>query len=117
MAETWSAKKAVCLTCRKSMSAADRAPDPMTHLTIVCSCGSLGHVVRFTHDPIDDQIFVDVTLDPECRWWQRALAALRYVFRPHALCGFHGVSEVIVEPADRAKLREWVNALPFNGGT
>lgn len=105
----------ICLTCRRSMAAADHAPDPTTYLALACTCGSLGHVVRFSHDPIDDQLYVHVSLDREPRWWRRALLAFRYVFSGH-VCRYYDSAEVFVAQGDRAKLRAWVDAVPWPGG-
>lgn len=81
-----------------------------SELIIICSCHTLDHAIRFSYWPDDDTLFVDVTMPP-LSWWKRIAVAFRYVFTD--VCPFGSYAEVVIGDDDRAKLRAWVEAVPW----
>jgi hypothetical protein len=84
-------------------------------LVLVCSCSSLGHVVRFSRwswecssggETQHFEAYVDVALDARDPLWSRIKAAIRHVLG--RTCAYGIAAEVIVSEGDLPKLREWI---------
>lgn len=45
-----------------------------------CACSSVEHTLRFVLDKDDDEIYVEMHLNPCLPWYKRVWQAVRYVF-------------------------------------
>jgi hypothetical protein len=70
-----------------------------------CACSDFNHVIRFTFDPEDGEVYLDVRLNAYEPWWKRVWYALRYVFgfKPPAY-GHYDCT--ILRPDDFARLHD-----------
>lgn len=84
--------------------------DEQDDLILACSCAALDHVVRFGRS-VDQEghsdLYVSVSLVRERSFWRRLKTSLRYLFRGN-VCRYVCATEVLVEPSDLPKLREWL---------
>lgn len=52
----------------------------LKHVYTECDCGSDEHVIRFTFDEDDGDLYMSVFLNQYQSWWQRIWIAVKYVF-------------------------------------
>lgn len=84
-------------------------------LICVCSCSSLDHSVRFSYWPKSKYdmpetkplVTLDMILNQERSFWKRVVTAFRYLFT--GVCRYGTVAEIILEPKDFPKIREWLD--------
>lgn len=84
-------------------------------LIITCSCSRLDHAVRFSFFPCGPgnsndgsfEAYVDVSLDPGRRFWDRLKTSWRYLWRQ--TCGFGNCCEILVKDRDLQKIRAWLD--------
>lgn len=70
---------------------------------VTCKCTSMDHIVRFSYEPDDCELYVTVHLAP-LPFWKRVKNALRYVFGRRSRYGDH--EEVIVDESSAFILLE-----------
>lgn len=73
-----------------------------------CQCSDFGHVVRFTLDPDNGTVYLDVRLNPYLPWYRRLWVAVLYLFvRPKAHGGLGQYYDVtLLSPADFGRLHD-----------
>lgn len=69
-----------------------------------CQCNSFDHLVRFTLDPEDGDVYLDVRLNHWVPWWKRAWNAVRYVFKRASAIGHYDC--VLLKEEDYDRLRD-----------
>ncbi len=68
-----------------------------------CQCSDFNHVVRFTLDPSDGEVWLDVRLNHYDPWWKRVWNAVRYVFKRDVAYGHYDVTMLREEDYDRLR--------------
>lgn len=75
----------------------------LQHEHLVCQCSDFRHDIRFTFDPHDGDIWLDVNLVAVDPWYKRILTAIKYVFGKDRAYGDYDCTLLRIE--DYAKLR------------
>lgn len=68
-----------------------------------CQCSDFNHTVRFTLDPSDGELWLDVHLNYCDPWWKRILNVVKYVFKRPAAYGHYDVTMIREEDYDRIR--------------
>jgi len=69
-----------------------------------CRCSDFGHTIRFTLDPEDGEIYLEIHLDLMRPWYKRWWQGIRYMFgKPASYCGNYDVT--CLKPEDFPRLR------------
>lgn len=68
-----------------------------------CQCSDFQHSFRFTLDPEDGEVWLDVHLANWLPWYKRVWAALRYVFKCDRAYGHYDVTILRDEDYDRLR--------------
>lgn len=79
---------------------------------ILCKCGSSEHQIIFKwfdDDIIDGQVYMDVLINPEYKWWKRVIRAIKYIFGYRSKYGMF--DEIILDKKDIPKLKRIVEYL------
>jgi hypothetical protein len=77
-------------------------PDPLIRKYYDCQCSCLDHVIRFTIDPYDGDIWLEVKMN-KFKWYERLLIAVKYIF------GFSNTShyeETLLRHEDFKEIKE-----------
>lgn len=71
---------------------------------VECMCTDLGHTVRFSFDPSDGELWLDVHLHRWQPWYKRIVMAFRYVF---GFAPSHGhYDTTIIDLGDATRIRD-----------
>lgn len=68
-----------------------------------CQCSDFNHTVRFTLDPRDGDVYLDVRLNYWDRWYKRIWNAIKYVFKRDVAYGHYDVTLLKEEDYDRLR--------------
>lgn len=68
-----------------------------------CQCSDFGHTIRFTHDPQDGEVWLEVQLRTYEPWHKRVWNALRYVFHKPVTSGHFDCTVLREEDYDRLR--------------
>lgn len=68
-----------------------------------CACSDFNHTVRFTLDPDDGDLYIDVRLNNWGHWYTRIWTAIRYIFKRHVAYGHYDVTILRDEDYDRMR--------------
>lgn len=74
---------------------------------LICKCHSPEHQIIFHR--LDGDVYMDVLLNPEWKWWKRVREAIKYIFGHKSNYGMF--DEVILKREDADKLQDIVNYL------
>lgn len=74
-------------------------------LYVECLCGSPDHLVSFYRD--DEDVGINVQMNPYLPIWRRVLVAFQYVFGHASRCHW---SDALLSAEDRARVAEFVGA-------
>lgn len=75
---------------------------------LICKCCNSEHQMRFMWWD-DGQVYVDVLLNPEYRWWKRIIRAIKYIFGYRSKYGMF--DEFILDKNDVPKLEKIIEYL------
>lgn len=71
---------------------------------VECQCSDFNHIFRFTLDPEDGDLWLDVRLNYYDPWYKRIWTAIKYVFKRTSRYGDYDVT--MLRPEDLPRLRE-----------
>lgn len=66
-----------------------------------CQCSDFNHTFRFTLDPSDGELWLDVRLNRYEPWYRRVWIAVRYVFKRPEAYGHYDITMLREEDYDR----------------
>jgi hypothetical protein len=69
-----------------------------------CQCSDFNHVIRFTFDEEDGEVWLDVRLNYFEPWYKRVWNAIRFVFKRPVAYGHYDVT--MVREEDYARLHD-----------
>ena len=72
-----------------------------------CTCSLMEHTVRFTYDPVDNELYSEIHMDSSNSLWKRICLATRYIFGKSCNYGHYG--NWILQEEDCTRLVELVN--------
>jgi hypothetical protein len=72
-----------------------------------CQCSDFNHTVRFTLDPDDGEVWIDVRLNYCDPLWKRVWNAVRYVFKRPVAYGHYDVT--MLREEDFGRLHQMLN--------
>lgn len=78
---------------------------------LICKCHSPEHQIIFRRidDDDDKEVYMEILLNPEWKWWKRVREAVKYIFGHKSDYGMF--DEVILKREDADKLQNIVNYL------
>lgn len=76
---------------------------------LICKCYSPEHQVLFRWFDDDEEVYMEVLLNPEYKWWKRVWIAIKYIFGYK--CKYGMFDEVILNKEDVPKLEKIVEYL------
>lgn len=68
-----------------------------------CQCSDFNHTVRFTLDPQDGDVYLEVRMNYFDPWYKRIWNAVKYVFKRDVAYGFFDVTMLKDEDYDRVR--------------
>lgn len=69
-----------------------------------CQCSDFRHDIRFTLDPEDGQLWLEVNLEPIHTWYKRVWIAIKYVFGKDRAYGYYDCT--LMRTEDYPRLRK-----------
>ena len=76
---------------------------------LICKCHSSEHQVIFTWFDDDEEVYMEVLLNTEYKWWKRIWVAIKYIFGYK--CKYGMFDEVILNKEDVPKLEKIIEYL------
>jgi hypothetical protein len=70
---------------------------------MTCQCSDFNHTVRFTLDPQDGDVYLDVRMNYYDPWWKRIWNAVKYVFKRDVAYGYYDCTLLREEDYDRLR--------------
>lgn len=68
-----------------------------------CQCSDFNHTVRFTLDPQDGDVYMDVRMNYYDPWYKRIWNAVKYVFKRDVAYGHYDCTLLREEDFDRLR--------------
>tara|TARA_B100001059_G_C17530995_1_gene425527 strand:- start:20 stop:313 length:294 start_codon:yes stop_codon:yes gene_type:complete len=72
-----------------------------------CKCNDIDHVLRFTYDDVDKELYCEINLNSELTFCQRFIRAFKYLFKFKTKYGYY--SNWILKDDDIERLEELLN--------
>lgn len=79
---------------------------------LICKCCNSKHQMRFIwwdDGDNDGEVYVEILLNPEYRWWKRVIGAVKYIFGYRSKYGMF--DEIILDKKDIPKLEKIIEYL------
>ncbi len=76
---------------------------------VICNCGSSEHQIIFTYNEDEKEVYMEVHLSKQRRFFKRFWHALKYIFGYR--CRYGDFEEVIITPEDADKFLKIYNFL------